>query len=212
MATNFPDVAPSGGERLPEGTDSIIDGAAGSSDVGGEPAEAPVSPSAGAEDAADQGAAPAGGSGGDGDVAQAAASLRERAAEKVQSLKGAATDHARDYVAQGRDRATEALDNVVHLVNDAASQIDDKLGAQYGDYARRAGDSVAAFAETLRAKELEDLLDDARGFVRRSPAVALGAAAAAGFLIARVIKAGATSLDETAKAVDPNAKPEQPAA
>ena len=33
-------------------------------------------------------------------------------------------------------------------LSDSASQIDDKLGAAYGDYARKAGDAMADFAPT----------------------------------------------------------------
>lgn len=99
---------------------------------------------------------------------------------------------ARDYAAQGKDRAVEALDNVASLVGDAANQVSGKLGEQYGGYIQQAADAVSGLAATLRDKDPDDLLDDARNAVRSSPAIAIAAAAAVGFLVARVVKSGLT--------------------
>lgn len=99
---------------------------------------------------------------------------------------------ARDYAAQGKDRAVEALDNVAGLVGDAANQVNERLGGQYGGYIQQAADAVSGLASTLREKDTDDLIDDARNVVRSSPAIAIAAAAAVGFLVARVVKSGFT--------------------
>ena len=112
--------------------------------------------------------------------------------EKAAGLREQATDTVRSYALQGKDRASEALDNLVRLVEDAAATVDEKVGPQYGDYVRRAGDTLAGVATTIRDKDVDDLVDDARGVVRSNPTLAIGAAAAAGFLLARIVKAGAT--------------------
>lgn len=125
--------------------------------------------------------------------------LREKASAKAAEFKGQAADKARSYAEEGMARASAGLESVAKMIGDSASQIDEKLGATYGDYARRAADAVAGFSDTLREKQVDDLVDGARDLVRRSPALAIGAAAAAGFVIARVIKAGSEALDETAK-------------
>lgn len=150
-------------EMLPEGTDTIITGAGAN-----EP----------------------------GETASPAPSRRSAAAKKIEEkasdLKGQATDKAREFAVQGKDKAATALDNVVKLVEDAAGAIDEKVGNQYGDYARRAGESVAGFANTLRSKDVDELFQDAREAVKKSPAIAIGAAAAVGFLLARVIKSASS--------------------
>lgn len=117
--------------------------------------------------------------------------------ERIQALRGQATDRARDYATQGRDRLTSALDDVVKMVDDVAGQIDAKIGNQYGDHVRRASSSVAGFADTLRNQDVDDLFQQAQDLVRKSPAVAIGTAAALGFAIARVVKAGGLGLGET---------------
>ncbi|WBO21257.1 hypothetical protein [Sphingomonas abietis] len=135
-----------------------------------------------------------------------AADLRDKASAKAADLKGQATDKAREYADEGKARASAGLDSVAKMIGDSAAQIDEKLGSAYGDYARKAGDAVAGFSASLRDKDVEELFDDARNLVRGSPAIAIGAAAAAGFVIARIIKAGSEALEETAQAAEPKAR------
>lgn len=101
-----------------------------------------------------------------------------------------AVDRAKIYAEDSKARAGGALDEIVKMINDAAGTVDEKLGEQYGQYARTAADKVADFSEGLKAKELDDLIDDARGFVQKSPAIAIGTAAAIGFVMVRLIQSG----------------------
>jgi len=120
-------------------------------------------------------------------ASEATATVRKEAA----ALRDQATTRARQVATQGKGRTTDALDNISKLIKDAAGTVDDKVGSQYGDYTRRAAEAVAGFATNLRGKEVDDIVKDAGAFVKKSPAVAIGAAAALGFVIARLIKAGA---------------------
>ncbi len=128
-----------------------------------------------------------GSAGGDG---SSGGGLKAQAVSGVQSLRSQATDKARSYALDGKNRATSALDELAGMVDDAARQIDDKLGPQYGQYARQAAGAVTGFADTLRDKDVDDLFDDARSVIRKSPAVAIGVAAAVGFALVRLVKAG----------------------
>lgn len=119
-------------------------------------------------------------------VTSATARVRGEAAR----LTGEATGRAKDYATQGKERASGALDDVARLVGDAANQVDDRLGEQYGRYARVASDAIARLATSLREKDVDQLVGDARDLVRKSPAIAIGAAAAIGFVVARLVKAG----------------------
>lgn len=127
------------------------------------------------------------------------AELKDKAAE----FRDQYADKARGYAEQGKERASAGLDSVAKMIGDGAGQIDGALGEVYGDYIRRAAGAVSDFSDTLRDKDVDELIDDARDLVRRSPAIAIGAAAAAGFVIARIIKAGSETLDEAAKMVSP---------
>lgn len=128
----------------------------------------------------------------------AQASTTDAVKNKADNLRGKATDKAQAFAEQGKAKATEKLDGVSRMIDDAAAQVDDKLGAQYGDYARTAATAVSGFADTLRGKEIDDIVADARDFVRKSPVLAVGAAAAVGFLLARLARAGIEAADESA--------------
>src|SRR3546814_7584251 len=74
------------------------------------------------------------------------------------------------------------------MIDDSANTVDEKLGNQYGDYARYAAEAIAGAATALDNEDIDDLVNEARDFVRKSPAVAIGAAAIAGFVLMRLVK------------------------
>jgi len=109
---------------------------------------------------------------------------------------GQASDKARDYANQGKDAATGRLNDFAGLVSGLADSLGDKLGPQTGDYARRAADTVSKFAEGLKGRDVDDLVDDTRRIIKQNPAMAIGAAAALGFILVRLAKAGGNDNDE----------------
>ena len=117
---------------------------------------------------------------------EAKQAIRENASKYGQQ----AADKARTFAEDGKTRATGALEQVAQLLNDAAGQVDDKLGSQYGSYARSAADSVSGFAQQVQSKDIDALIEDATALVRKSPAIAIGAAAAVGFDVARLVQSG----------------------
>jgi hypothetical protein len=121
-------------------------------------------------------------------AAPEASASSSRIAEEIGKLREQASEKAFTFANQGKDRATNALEELARVVNDAASTVDDKVGSDYGDYARRAADAVSGAAATLREKDIEALYDDARAFVSKSPAVAVGAAIVIGFAVARLAR------------------------
>jgi len=134
----------------------------------------------------------------------AATSTRSKAVESLRTggekLSGQAADKARGLVGQGLERSSEALANVSKLVGDTATQLDERLGQQYGDYARQAATTIEETANRLAAKDADELIDDTRTFVRNSPGVALAGAAVLGFALVRLVKSG---LDQTPKGRKP---------
>jgi len=114
--------------------------------------------------------------------------VKAKLAEQGEALRGQAKAKAREYAEQGKAKATDTLDGVSRFFDETASAVDSQLGAEFGDYVHRAADAVAGFTETLKQKDVEELLEDAREAVRRNPALAIGAAAAAGFVLVRLLK------------------------
>ncbi|RIA36689.1 hypothetical protein DFR49_3973 [Hephaestia caeni] len=116
----------------------------------------------------------------------AAKTLKDNAGKLSEQASG----KARDYAAQGKAKASDVLEEFSKLMTNAAGSVDERLGAQYGDYARSAAQSLSGFSQSLDAKDIDQLLDEARDFVRKSPAIAIGTAAAVGFVLARLVKSG----------------------
>ena len=112
-----------------------------------------------------------------------------------EQLTSQAGEKARGLVTQGLERTSEALANVSKMIGDTASGIDERLGQEYGDYARRAAGSLEEAANNIAAKDPDELIEDTRNFVRNSPGVALAGAAVVGFVVARLLKTGVSSDD-----------------
>jgi hypothetical protein len=123
-----------------------------------------------------------------------AESRREKVLEKVREGRGKLAEQAagktRGLVGQGLERSSEALANVSKLVGETAPGLDERLGAEYGDYARKAASAIDDVASNLASKDPDELIDDVRDFVSRSPGIALAGAAIVGFALARLVKNG----------------------
>ena len=116
--------------------------------------------------------------------------IAERLRSGGEKLANQAGDRARGFVSQGLERTSEALANVAKMVGDTAPGIDERLGEEYGDYARRAAGTIENVANTIAEKDPDELIEDTRTFVRNSPGIALAGAAVVGFVIARLLKTG----------------------
>ena len=166
---------------LPEGTDAVIAGASDTDDTTGAlktestlvtetdlPAPRDDLPTSGAPETG----------------------LRQRIRDGSERLSTEAGDRARGFVSQGLERSAEALSNVGKMVGDTADGIEERLGAEYGDYARRAASAIENTANSLASKDPDELIEDTRNFVRKSPGVALAGAAIIDFALARLVRSG----------------------
>ena len=116
--------------------------------------------------------------------------IGERIRSGREQLAGQAGEKARGLVTQGLERTAEALANVSKMVGDTAPGIEERLGAEYGDYARRAAGAIENAANTIAEKNPDELIAYTRNFVRNSPGIALAGAAVVGFVVARLFKTG----------------------
>ncbi|MDQ3482897.1 MAG: hypothetical protein M3448_05775 [Pseudomonadota bacterium] len=173
---------------LPEGTDKIIDGAMNTDS--GQPGNTPLVSTTSATGT---------GSGtGRSSTARSASTagsgensgLMDKVRDQSGKLSEQAAGKAREFVGQGMERSAEAISNVSRLVGDTASGLDERLGEEYGNYARRAAETLEGTATRLASKDPDELIDDTREFIRKSPGVALAGAAIVGFALARLVKSG----------------------
>ena len=125
--------------------------------------------------------------------------------EQVTSIRSQATNRARGFADDGKAKATSLLDDVSEVIDEAAQAVDRKFGEDYGDFAHRASSAVSGLADKVRAKTIDDLIDDTRDFVRKSPGIAIGIAAVAGFMLVRLIKTGLDDVSGSREAANDGA-------
>lgn len=193
-------------DELPEGTDHIINGAM-ETGGGGDAAPAGGGSSSGfigASGGDGTGGTAASGGGtamtatkgtGGRDVTAAAGSggtegVTEQVRGQIYNLRDQAGGKVREFADTGKTRATDMLEELSRVVADTADSIDERLGNNYGEYARKAADGVSGFADSLRGKDVDELYDNVRSAVRKSPGLAIGIAAVVGFTLVRLVKAG----------------------
>lgn len=106
--------------------------------------------------------------------------------EKAKGWQDDAKVKAAELAAEGKSKASDAIAGLGKLVSDNATVLDEKLGAKYGDYARGAGRQMQEAAAKLDSKNIDEIGEEAKEFVRKSPGLAVGIAAAAGFMLSRI--------------------------
>jgi ElaB/YqjD/DUF883 family membrane-anchored ribosome-binding protein len=116
--------------------------------------------------------------------------IADRIRSGREQLASQAGERTRGIVSQGLERTSEALANVSKMVGDTAAGIEERLGPEYGDYARRAAGAIENAANNIAGKDPDELIEDTRNFVRNSPGIALAGAAVVGFVVARLLKTG----------------------
>jgi ElaB/YqjD/DUF883 family membrane-anchored ribosome-binding protein len=135
-----------------------------------------------------------------------AAALKAEAGDRAQAYRDQARSRGDDWLAEaknygdqakiragelavdGKSKLVEALATLARAVSDTAPTVDEKLGAKYGDYTRSASRSLHDYSTRLDAKSVEEIGEDAREMVRKSPGLAVGVAAVGGFLLARLFR------------------------
>jgi ElaB/YqjD/DUF883 family membrane-anchored ribosome-binding protein len=98
--------------------------------------------------------------------------------ERLRSILDQPISTGADFVQQIARSARGLADNL----DDGAPQL--------AQMVRRAAGSAESFSRDIRDKSVHELVEVTQDFARRQPALFVGAAATAGFLLARIIKAG----------------------
>lgn len=123
-------------------------------------------------------------------MSKAADNVVNQIKDQVNNLRGQAGERARGFADDGKRQTTDFLQSLAQIIQEAAQSVEEKLGSQYAGFGNRAADSVNSFSQRIDQKSVDDLVEDARSFVQRSPAIAIGVAAVIGFAAARVLRSG----------------------
>lgn len=195
--------------KLPEGTDTVIEaggtggagggsGRSGTSLAGGSTSSATnatggrtvATASESQTDSLITGTTSDDDAGGSGGSSGHSGGIRGIVGNVTGKARDEAVGRARGLVGEGLKSGSTTLGSIANIIEDTVEQIGERLGPQYGDYARSASQTIQRYATTLENKDPDELVDDARALIRKSPAVAITGAAIIGFGIVRLLKAG----------------------
>jgi ElaB/YqjD/DUF883 family membrane-anchored ribosome-binding protein len=126
---------------------------------------------------------------------RSAAEIGRRAAEEVfgigrhgaQHLGNRLRDAAQTLMHEQKDRAADAVAGLAQALSQAADQLEREEKPTAARYADQAAARVAQFSETVRAREIEEMLSEVERFARRQPTLFFAGTLAAGFLLGRIL-------------------------
>jgi ElaB/YqjD/DUF883 family membrane-anchored ribosome-binding protein len=118
----------------------------------------------------------------------AAAEAGEQVQQQVGNLTEQVRQQANTQLLSQKEKAVETLDTVALLLHQAGEHAHQQDKAMLADYVDKAADQVGQWSETLRDRELTDIVDETKDFARRQPMLFVGGALAAGFLGARFFR------------------------
>lgn len=101
-----------------------------------------------------------------------------------------AADRLHSEVDARKETAVTQAQSVSSAVRQAADGLDEGAPQWLRSAFQQGADQLQRFADSIEQKDSRQLLNDVQSFARERPALFLGAAAAAGFAAARILKAG----------------------
>ena len=154
---------------------------------------------------------------GAGDIAkaakEAASSIKDEALsqfdvvkDQAQSQISEATDKAKSFAGEQKDAAGEQLSGVADAISKVAKELQDQPAI--AGYANDLAGGIKRVSETVKSRNVDELLAMAEDFGRTQPVAFLGAAALAGFVASRFMLSSAnrrksTSANDTQQAPSP---------
>lgn len=87
-----------------------------------------------------------------------------------------------------KDRATDGIGSVARAVRQTTQPLRDAKQETIAHYVEQAAGQLDRLSNTLKEKNVSDLVDDAQRFARRNPAIFIGSAFALGLVAARFFK------------------------
>jgi hypothetical protein len=104
-------------------------------------------------------------------------------------------DGAVSQLSTQKDRATDGIGSVAQAVRQSTQQLREQQHDTIAQYVDQAAAQLERFSNTLREKNVSELLGEAQRFARRNPALFIGGAFAVGLMSARFFKSSGDQRD-----------------
>jgi len=123
-----------------------------------------------------------------GQAKQQGQQVAQQARQQAGDLANRGTEQLKSQLANQKHEASQRMVPVQSALRETGQQLRKQGQGPVAGYADKAADQVERFSGYLRETEVDEIMDEARGFARRRPAVFLGGAVALGFLATRFLK------------------------
>jgi hypothetical protein len=117
--------------------------------------------------------------------------LAQQARQQAGDLANRGTEQAKGQLANQKHEASQRMVPLQTALRETAQQLRKQGQGSVGNYADRAADQVERFSTYLRETDVDEIMEEVRGFARRRPALFLGGGAALGFFATRFLKSSA---------------------
>ncbi|WNL41608.1 hypothetical protein RN347_13370 [Halomonas sp. PAMB 3264] len=114
--------------------------------------------------------------------------LKSQGKEAAHDLGDAAQHQAEHFYEQQRELVAKQAGKFTKVLNQAADEFESQHQPFFSQQARKAAALADDFSNQFRDKDLKRVFHDVQGYSRREPAVFIGGAIAAGFLVARFLR------------------------
>jgi hypothetical protein len=128
--------------------------------------------------------------------------LAHQARQQASNLASRTSEQAKSQLANHKHNASQSMVPIQSALRESAQQLRNQGQGQVGDYAEKAADRVERFSTYLRQTEVDEIMEEVRGFARRRPGLFVGSAAAVGFFATRFLK---STSEEVSSAEAPTA-------
>lgn len=131
-------------------------------------------------------------------MANATDNIKQKISETGEKLKS----EARHQSGEAKARVADEMSNVASALQGASGEFD--TGTLQAKLLNQIADGISGAADTVRNKDVSEVVSDVQGFARANPAVFLGGAALLGFVASRFAKASESRDDNRQPPVTPS--------
>src|SRR5215211_7591515 len=95
--------------------------------------------------------------------------LAQQARQQATELASRGTEQAKSQLANQKHDASQRMVPIQAALRESAQQLRKQGQGSVGQYADRAADQLERFSTYLRETEVDEIMDEVRGFARRRP-------------------------------------------
>ena len=114
--------------------------------------------------------------------------LARQARQQTTQLANRGTEQLKSQLATQKHQGAQRMMPIQAALRETSQQLRSQGQGSVAHYADNAADQVERFSRYLRENEVDQILDEARSFARRRPALFVGGAVAVGFFASRFLK------------------------